>query len=243
MSINNLIRLTTEKTPKFGMGIRRWSLDSPHKGSIMRCFDAYFAINLSTNCCINSRFVGCLRRHWTRVWWGELMFCHINNATFALIIMTSLFSALGLNDSPIGLAGYILEKFSTATNINYRQLRDGGLTKKFTLDDLLTDVSIYWFTGTIGSSVRLYKELWKDEEFSKLDRWALTSISTAKCAHDFWFALFCSRYCFYLALIYRCGQFTPMPYKHMVIRRCLHLFFSVVLLAIGQSYDCPVPVK
>ena len=87
------------------------------------------------------------------------------------MIMTSLFSALGLNDSPIGLAGYILEKFSTGTDNSNRQLRDGGLTKKFTLDDLLTDVSIYWFTGTMGSAMRLYKEHIQHEEFPKLDRW------------------------------------------------------------------------
>ena len=63
MSVNSLIRLTTEETPNFVMGIRRWPLDSPHKWSIMRCFDVYFAISLSTNCDRNSRFVGYLRRH------------------------------------------------------------------------------------------------------------------------------------------------------------------------------------
>ena len=81
-------------------------------------------------------------------------------------------TALGLMDSPIGLAGYILEKFSTWTNPNNRQLRDGGLTKSYTLDDLLTNVHIYWFTGTIGSSMRLYKSaLCEDENFQKLDKY------------------------------------------------------------------------
>ncbi len=36
---------------------------------------------------------------------------------------------MGLNDSPIGLAGYILEKFSTCTGKGNRDLPDGGLTK------------------------------------------------------------------------------------------------------------------
>ncbi|XP_056424653.1 epoxide hydrolase 1-like [Hyla sarda] len=63
-----------------------------------------------------------------------------------------------LNDSPAGLAAYILEKFSTWTNPDYRQLEDGGLQRKFTMDDLLNNVMIYWVTGSITSSMRFYKE-------------------------------------------------------------------------------------
>uniref|UniRef100_A0A3P9K186 microsomal epoxide hydrolase n=1 Tax=Oryzias latipes TaxID=8090 RepID=A0A3P9K186_ORYLA len=63
-----------------------------------------------------------------------------------------------LNDSPVGLAAYILEKFSTWTNQNFRDLEDGGLTRKFSLDDLLTNVMIYWTSGCITSSMRFYKE-------------------------------------------------------------------------------------
>ena len=58
----------------------------------------------------------------------------------------------------MGLAAYLLEKFSTATNKDYRDLPDGGLTRKFTLDELLTDVMIYWVNGNIASAMRLYKE-------------------------------------------------------------------------------------
>ncbi|XP_066237325.1 epoxide hydrolase 1 [Saccopteryx leptura] len=63
-----------------------------------------------------------------------------------------------LNDSPVGLAAYLLEKFSTWTNSEFRDLEDGGLERKFSLDDLLTIVMIYWTTGTITSSQRFYKE-------------------------------------------------------------------------------------
>jgi pimeloyl-ACP methyl ester carboxylesterase len=63
-----------------------------------------------------------------------------------------------LQDSPAGLAAYILEKFSTGTNHNYRDRSDGGLTEKFTMDQLLDDIMIYWVTGTITSSQRFYKE-------------------------------------------------------------------------------------
>uniref|UniRef100_G3NJG8 Epoxide hydrolase n=1 Tax=Gasterosteus aculeatus aculeatus TaxID=481459 RepID=G3NJG8_GASAC len=64
----------------------------------------------------------------------------------------------GLNDSPVGLAAYILEKFSTWTSPDFRNLEDGGLTRSFSLDDLLTNVMIYWTSGCIVSSMRFYKE-------------------------------------------------------------------------------------
>ena len=60
--------------------------------------------------------------------------------------------AYALTDSPVGLAGWIVEKFRTWSDC------DGDVERAFTLDALLTDISIYWFTGTIGSSMRLYRE-------------------------------------------------------------------------------------
>ncbi|KAG8443831.1 hypothetical protein GDO86_009134 [Hymenochirus boettgeri] len=64
----------------------------------------------------------------------------------------------GLNNSPVGLASYILEKFSTWTDPDFRDHEDGGLERKFFLDDLLTNVMIYWVTGSVVSSMRFYKE-------------------------------------------------------------------------------------
>ncbi|XP_007526635.2 epoxide hydrolase 1 isoform X1 [Erinaceus europaeus] len=63
-----------------------------------------------------------------------------------------------LNDSPVGLAAYILEKFSTWTNSEFQNLEDGGLERKYSLDDLLTNIMLYWTTGSIVSSQRYYKE-------------------------------------------------------------------------------------
>jgi len=74
---------------------------------------------------------------------------------------------VALNDSPIGLLAYILEKFSTWTNPEFRYLPDGGLEKKFTKDELLTMITIYWVTQTILPSQRYYKEY-----FSEPDRMA-----------------------------------------------------------------------
>lgn len=64
----------------------------------------------------------------------------------------------GVNDSPVGLAAWILEKFSSWADLKNRDLEDGGLERKFSLDDLLTNVMIYWTTGSITSSMRFYKE-------------------------------------------------------------------------------------
>lgn len=75
----------------------------------------------------------------------------------------------GVNDSPVGLAAYILEKFSTWTDLGNRDLEDGGLERKFSLDDLLTNIMIYWTTGSIVSSMRFYKENLKNNLEKRVD--------------------------------------------------------------------------
>ncbi|EFN83232.1 juvenile hormone epoxide hydrolase 1 [Harpegnathos saltator] len=72
--------------------------------------------------------------------------------------------------SPVGLAGYILEKFSTWTNPDYRFRPDGGLLEKYTLDELLDNVMLYWVTNSLTTSVRLYSEQFNKAHFSsKID--------------------------------------------------------------------------
>ena len=60
--------------------------------------------------------------------------------------------AYGLNDSPVGLLGWIIEKFYAWSD------NDGNLEHTFSKDELLTNVMIYWVTESIGSSIRLYYE-------------------------------------------------------------------------------------
>lgn len=60
--------------------------------------------------------------------------------------------AYGLNDSPAGLAAWIVEKFRAWSDC------DGEVEQRFTKDDLLTNLTIYWATETINSSTRLYYE-------------------------------------------------------------------------------------
>jgi pimeloyl-ACP methyl ester carboxylesterase len=60
--------------------------------------------------------------------------------------------AYALMDSPAGLAGWIVEKFRTWSDCG------GDVLSSFTFDRLLENISIYWITGTINSSMRLYYE-------------------------------------------------------------------------------------
>jgi len=67
---------------------------------------------------------------------------------------------VGLSSSPLGLAAYIMEKFSTWTNRSWKELDDGGLDDGHPInkDRMLTNVMVYWITNTITSSMRYYKE-------------------------------------------------------------------------------------
>ena len=58
----------------------------------------------------------------------------------------------GLSDSPVGLAGWIIEKFRSWSDCN------GDLRQRFSEDELLTNIMIYWITNTIGSSANMYYE-------------------------------------------------------------------------------------
>ena len=60
--------------------------------------------------------------------------------------------AYGLNDSPAGLLSWIVEKFHAWTDNN------GSVEDAVSRDALLTNVALYWFTGTADSAARLYYE-------------------------------------------------------------------------------------
>ena len=56
--------------------------------------------------------------------------------------------AYGLTDSPVGLLAWISEKFSEWADP----------ASAIDRDQMLTNVSVYWFTGTVNSAARLYAE-------------------------------------------------------------------------------------
>lgn len=60
--------------------------------------------------------------------------------------------AYGLNDSPIGLAALLVEKYRAWSD------NDGDVERVFSKDDLLVNTMLYWTTGSIASSLRVYFE-------------------------------------------------------------------------------------
>jgi microsomal epoxide hydrolase len=54
--------------------------------------------------------------------------------------------AYGLSDSPVGLAAWVVEKFRTWSDC------DGKPENAISRDEMLANISLYWFTGAIGSS-------------------------------------------------------------------------------------------
>lgn len=78
-------------------------------------------------------------------WWME-------EGAFNMIQSTKPQSlAYGLNDSPVGLAAWILSFMNARASID--------LEERFTRDELLTNIMIYWVTETINSSIRVYYEM------------------------------------------------------------------------------------
>ncbi|KKB10798.1 epoxide hydrolase [Devosia geojensis] len=65
--------------------------------------------------------------------------------------------AVGLTDSPAGLAAWIVEKFRTWGDTK------GDVETVFPLDTLCAILTVYWVSATIGSSVRLYYEAFRDQ--------------------------------------------------------------------------------
>jgi pimeloyl-ACP methyl ester carboxylesterase len=68
--------------------------------------------------------------------------------------------AYGLTDSPAGQLAWIAEKFAAWTD------HDGDPATAVPRDVLLTNVSLYWFTRTAGSSARIYHEHYQQAQRS-----------------------------------------------------------------------------
>ncbi|HEY1908227.1 MAG TPA: alpha/beta fold hydrolase [Myxococcaceae bacterium] len=78
-------------------------------------------------------------------------------------------AAAALRDSPIGLAAWLVEKFQEWSDCG------DDLDRSFTKDELLTNVMLYWVTGTIESSFQPYRDVvtagaarWMTEAAKKL---------------------------------------------------------------------------
>ena len=77
----------------------------------------------------------------------------MSEGAYALIQSTKpTTAAVGLADSPAGLAAWIVEKLRSWSDC------DGQLERRFSQDEVLTWVTLYWVTNTIGSSFIPYVE-------------------------------------------------------------------------------------
>jgi pimeloyl-ACP methyl ester carboxylesterase len=61
--------------------------------------------------------------------------------------------AYGLNDSPVGLASWIIEKFHAWSDC------DGNVEHSYSKDELLTNIMLYWVTQSIRSSFGYYRDM------------------------------------------------------------------------------------
>ena len=66
--------------------------------------------------------------------------------------------AYELTDSPAGLAAWIVDKYRAWCDC------DGNPETKFTKDELLTNITVYWVTATAGSAGRIFRESRSDPD-------------------------------------------------------------------------------
>jgi pimeloyl-ACP methyl ester carboxylesterase len=81
---------------------------------------------------------------WIQGWW-------MREGGFNMIQSTKPQSlAFALNDSPVGLAAWLMILFSSGV--------EDHVEERFQLDELITNATLYWLTGTIGSAMQSYLE-------------------------------------------------------------------------------------
>ena len=87
-----------------------------------------------------------------RAWFADTETWVQQEGAYALIQGTRPSSlAPALNDSPAGLAAWIVEKFRSWSDCG------GDVERRFTKDELLTNVTIYWVTETINRRTALLR--------------------------------------------------------------------------------------
>lgn len=90
--------------------------------------------------------------------WLESVERHVQQGTGYFHIQRTRPQTLSyaLNDSPVGWCAWVTEKFHAWTDCERDGVRDPRNAVSW--EDMLTNISLYWLTETIASSIRLYKE-------------------------------------------------------------------------------------
>ncbi|MGV6876509.1 epoxide hydrolase family protein [Pseudochelatococcus sp. B33] len=85
--------------------------------------------------------------------YGQMDALYRKGGGYALMMVTRPQTiGYALNDSPVGLAAWFYDKFADWT------YSGGDPERSLTKDEMLDDISLYWFTGTATSGARLYWE-------------------------------------------------------------------------------------
>ena len=83
-------------------------------------------------------------------------------------------AAYGLTDSPAGLCAWIVEKFHGWGD------NKGRIENSFSKDQLLANITLYWVTGTIHSSIRIYNENSKNPMVFRENQFVKVPVAFAK---------------------------------------------------------------
>jgi pimeloyl-ACP methyl ester carboxylesterase len=86
-----------------------------------------------------------------RAWFEEVTAWGASEGAYAAMHRTKpQTAAVGLTDSPAGLAAWIVEKMRSWSG------NHGDITQSFSQGEILTNITLYWLTETIGSAMRMY---------------------------------------------------------------------------------------
>lgn len=88
--------------------------------------------------------------------WDQLDFFYKHGLGYALEMANRPQTLYGIADSPVGLAGWILDHDARSYELIARVF--DGKAEGLTRDDVLDNITLYWLTGTAVSSARLYWE-------------------------------------------------------------------------------------
>ena len=126
-----------------GSGVVHWlALDYPQRTAAVHLTDAVFTTGFDRETLTAPE----------RDWLGQLDRWEREEGAYQAMHATKpQTAAVGLTDSPAGLAAWLIEKLRA-----WSGRRPDG-TSLLDRDAMLTDVTIYWLTGTIGSSMRMYR--------------------------------------------------------------------------------------
>jgi pimeloyl-ACP methyl ester carboxylesterase len=149
-----------------GLGIERYAVQGGDWGTLIATRMAYESPERVAAVHVNSPSVLPFPRDLSaltdaeQAWLGEAAKWRTRGAHYLLTQSAAPDTlAPALNDSPAGLAAWLVSKYRDWSDC------DGDVERRFSLDQLCDFLTLYWATGTISTSIRLYaaeaRDRWK----------------------------------------------------------------------------------